>query len=78
MSAIRNPMRSPMRSPMRQALNNPATILVRAVSIVLRIANTTDLRLISVVGTTATSAGPVTIADGGYVEVLSGKTWSIV
>lgn len=50
----------------------------QALSILRRISNTTDLHLTSVVGTTATSAGPVTIADGGYVEVLSGKTWSIV
>lgn len=72
-------LRSPMRSPMARAMNAPApTLLMRAASILRRISNTTDLHLTSVVGTTATSAGPVTIADGGYVEVLSGKTWSIV
>lgn len=36
-----------------------------------------NLRISSLTSSTATSTGPVTIADGGGVEVLPNKTWRI-
>ena len=54
------------------------TLLQRAISILRRYGSTTNLQLTNVSADTATSTGPVTIADGGGVEVLNNKIWRIV
>ena len=46
-------------------------------TILARYGASTDLRITAVNNPVATSTGPVTIADGGSVEVQPDKTWSI-
>jgi hypothetical protein len=53
------------------------TIVQRATPILLRTQNTSDLKLSSAQNGAATSTGPVTLSDGGYVEVQPNKTWII-
>ena len=53
------------------------TIIQRAISILRPFGTQSNLRISSLSNNTATSTGPVTIADGGGVEVLPNKTWRI-
>jgi hypothetical protein len=49
----------------------------RAFNILRPFGTQSNLRISSLTSSTATSTGPVTIADGGGVEVLPNKTWRI-
>lgn len=50
----------------------------RAKHVIRRVSNATNLQLIYTNAFIATSKGTVTIANGGHVEVLDGKTWRIL
>lgn len=54
------------------------SLVQRAITILRRLGVLADLKLTAVTTTSATSVGPVTIPEGGSVEVLPNKTWSIV
>lgn len=71
-------MRDPFRPALRGLNTNFADSLITKVINVLRPFGTqSNLRISSLSNNTATSTGPVTIADGGGVEVLPNKTWRI-
>lgn len=53
------------------------TLIQRAIAILRPFGTQSNLRISSLTNNTATSTGPVTIADGGGVEVLPNKTWRI-
>ena len=75
----KNILRDPLREPLRGlSANFNSSIIQRAIAAILRPFGTqSNLRISSLTNNTATSTGPVTIADGGGVEVLPNKTWRI-
>jgi hypothetical protein len=55
----------------------PASPIAPYTTILRPFGTQSNLRISSLTSSTATSTGPVTIADGGGVEVLPNKTWRI-